>query len=706
MKNYFPPIDKNFGYLQTNRSDDLGSIWASFNLDFQTKLGTLRLTPKLVSLTTSSDDADLGLPVAFEFWYDEWWAICGTRLFKNGAPDLITAFAEETGIAYAIGSPTTQFDVTNPAGLTFRYTYDATGTDPKITALTFPIGATVVITDTNLAAGNRGTFTVTGSGSNYFEVTNAAGVVESNKTISTGSITVTGGSFGQDYSQYVSDMRVFNDKLWVTSSQHLRSRQADSAAVPWLNVALLNSTSAIHKLEYFKKFDRLYFVDQSTGIYSVDTSDVVATSGNYTLNPGKSIGFISTMVANSSFIWIGSFRDVLITGATDSEVKGAISQWDGYSNQVANEYPIEAGGVLAMCVVDDIPYALDSEGRVLAFAGYGFKEVARLPIERTLLVNPTAFGVARFVHFNGMVATKNNTIQILINNLNDDAAGDVTENLPSGIWELDLATANFTHRSSPTLKSLASSTITDYGQSRIYAPGALKMNYLQSNAAGGRGTVISGFGYYSDASTVKYGIFIDSPNKPTTSTEGQKRGYATTTFFFSGEITDIWSRVWAVFKRFLAEADKITIKFRFDEEDPVLANITWLSTTQFETTTDVSAYAPDQSPFDGTIGGEVEVLQGTGAGSCTHISEISENAGTYTVTLDTAVTGVAGTAKARFQKWRKVLPEITGQTLNYGSCDIGQNDTKIQLKLVFEWTGDGELQKMVLYSGENINSDS
>jgi len=87
-----------------------------------------------------------------------------------------------------VGSSTTQFDITNPAGTTFRYTYDGTGTDPVINATTFPIGSSVVVSAQNFNVANNGTFTITGSGANYFEVTNAIGVVESNKTIGTGYI--------------------------------------------------------------------------------------------------------------------------------------------------------------------------------------------------------------------------------------------------------------------------------------------------------------------------------------------------------------------------------------------------------------------------------------------------------------------------------------------------------------------------------------
>lgn len=86
------------------------------------------------------------------------------------------------------GSSTTQFDITNPSGTTFRYTYDATGTDPVINSTTVPIGTTLVIAAQNFNAANNGTFVTTGVGSNYFEVTNASGVAENNKTLGTGTI--------------------------------------------------------------------------------------------------------------------------------------------------------------------------------------------------------------------------------------------------------------------------------------------------------------------------------------------------------------------------------------------------------------------------------------------------------------------------------------------------------------------------------------
>ena len=82
-----------------------------------------------------------------------------------------------------IPAGTTRFDITNPAGTTFRYTYDGTGTDPGITSVTYPTGWTIEIQLENANAANNGSFTITSSGANYFEITNASGVAQNDITV-------------------------------------------------------------------------------------------------------------------------------------------------------------------------------------------------------------------------------------------------------------------------------------------------------------------------------------------------------------------------------------------------------------------------------------------------------------------------------------------------------------------------------------------
>jgi hypothetical protein len=93
---------------------------------------------------------------------------------------VVTFSAQDT----RYGNDTSRFDVTNPTGTTWRYTWDGAGTNPNINTTNFPTGATVQIsrTSTLLSINNCGIFTITGSGTNYFEVTNASGVVNADDT--------------------------------------------------------------------------------------------------------------------------------------------------------------------------------------------------------------------------------------------------------------------------------------------------------------------------------------------------------------------------------------------------------------------------------------------------------------------------------------------------------------------------------------------
>lgn len=81
---------------------------------------------------------------------------------------------------------TTEFDVTNPGGNTWRYTYNGTGTAPNFLAAGILIGDVVNITsDSTFSAANIGAFKVTGLTNTYFEVTNyGPGSAETGRTLS------------------------------------------------------------------------------------------------------------------------------------------------------------------------------------------------------------------------------------------------------------------------------------------------------------------------------------------------------------------------------------------------------------------------------------------------------------------------------------------------------------------------------------------
>jgi len=90
MKTFFP--NQNKVYLQNNRSNVLpmGNLWSTFNIDFQSNLGVLRIYPRLKLAASTTDDADLGCPWGFNYFDGRIWAGCNTHIFwTTDTPDAL-----------------------------------------------------------------------------------------------------------------------------------------------------------------------------------------------------------------------------------------------------------------------------------------------------------------------------------------------------------------------------------------------------------------------------------------------------------------------------------------------------------------------------------------------------------------------------------------------------------------------------------------
>lgn len=580
-KNYFPAQDQSYTYLQTNRSDDLGSLWSTMGVDLQSNLANLRVAPRMLVAANTAGLPNLGIPTAFLYAENQLYAVCGARIFQSLLPNSGWAENVDTGVP------------------------------------------------TNCDAN--------------------------------------------------SDLAQFDGNVYVTAGTSLLRQSGPGNS--WSSQQTISSGGTSHAMTRFEVFNRLYFVSDTDLVESIDTSNNLS-DGSYELDlSDTTYGGISCMVSNSNSIWIGTIG----TNSNSGQFANVL-QWDGISSGLTKSYELRARYVLAMCVYEDIPYLMDSDGILQKFNGYTFEEIGRLPF-----VNkpPRSSFIAR----NGMTPTKNGTILINVMNLNTGSTSTYQENIPSGVWEWS-EDFGFTHKFSPSYTpGSGTATITDFGQNIISAPGAiLDVSQLFPNTAARNGSIIAGATYFTDASTTTNGIFVDDSNNTII-----KKGYFVSTWFFSREVQDKWERLWAIFRRLLTSNDSIVFKYRVTEEDPTYADITWVNTTSFTTTTNPSAY------WTSGVGGEVEVLQGTGSGSCAHITNIVNNSGTYTVTLDTAITGVTtGTAKVRFQKWIKLNPTITGQVKSWEQLAIGASNPRIQIKGCFTFTGNGEFYRFALFSNSDI----
>lgn len=472
-------------------------------------------------------------------------------------------------------------------------------------------------------------------------------------------------------SSILSDMEISNGNLYVTQNATTVAWTTDGTT--WGTQFSAGSSGSVHMLTSFG--GRTYMTDLTSKVISWNSSNAVVTSGQYTIQLGNSDSNVITFLRSSANrIWIGT---VNTAGG-----KGHIYEWDGSSSQATRSYRLEASGALSCVVKDDIPYVMDSNGDLLVWTSGNFQRITGLNRRNNkLLFNPLDRDNERFVHPNGMSIIKGK-INLLIDGRNYDnsvASTTLEETIPSGIWEFD-PNKGLYHKHSIGL-SKAAGTILDYGQARVFGVGALSELNNPSTTSTRNGTFMAGVSYYTNATTSTSGVFFDDSNDTL-----QKAGYIITTKIQSDNITDSYLKIFAKYRQFLASTDRMVFKYRTTEQSPTEMVITWLTGgTQFTTT--------DANMANYSVGDEVEIVAGDGGGMCSHITAITENAGTYTVTVDLTHPTSTNTAKARLQKWVKIgtVSDQTSSFKEIGLPSACRDKTWIQFKIWMLFTGKDEL---------------
>lgn len=166
----------------------------------------------------------------------------------------------------------------------------------------------------------------------------------------------------------------------------------------------------------------------------------------------------------------------------------------------------------------------------------------------------------------------------------------------------------------------------------------------------------------------------------------EARGYCITPKISSSEVTSVFNKISLKWSPFVSELDKIIIKYRVEDdrlETVTLSDwdITWTSTTTFTST---------ETGWSGAeVGDEVEFLTGAGGGMLAHITTISLNTGTYTVTIDeTFAEYTSGdTGRAIFRNWIKWQTITSSNTLGYLAEQLGATGKFLQLKIELRGVG-------------------
>lgn len=507
------------------------------------------------------------------------------------------------------------------------------------------------------------------SSEDYTYEGNAAGVFNQDTDIN-----APGQGSNQDADTDNSDMVVFDGAVLVslTTQIYRRDDYTNNWTKDWFSGlsggTTLTSTNP-HPME------PLLF----TPVVAIGDGNKVHTaqgSGTYTATANR-----LTLSANHYVKWIRSGLSRAYIGCTYSgrgDGFGLVYEWDGGDTVPTRVYKMDSFGALSAVTVGDTLYILTTNGELQVLSGGGFITVARFPFVgkyKNLNVWDGDFNPIN-VSQRGMTVKDGNILINISTQIDADNTLDSSyiEYTPSGIWEYNTKTGSFSHKYSTTTDKTGAK---DMGQWFIPTTADSCPGGIQSTKANRDSSLLLQSGYYiNNGSTDKSAIFIDDITDTT-----KRRARIITNQIFSENKTSQWS-IALKYSKMKNDNDKILVKYRLgcDSNYPIKASVTWASTTSFTTTTDIS---------NAKVGDEIFVTCGYGGGSSAHITAISEDGGTYTVTLSEAVYGVTATDTGFvvIENW-KMLSSFNDRVENSKDWNIPSNASTL-IQVLVELRSDG-----------------
>lgn len=297
-------------------------------------------------------------------------------------------------------------------------------------------------------------------------------------------------------------------------------------------------------------------------------------------------------------------------------------------------------------------------------------------------------------------------ILMAINSRMEDTADLQIPRTPSGVYAYNDKVGIYNKFTFSSITDPGS--VTDQGQLELDEVGAIYslLDDEELDSRTDQSDFLVSYSYKEDNSTTRY-VIAKSDKRGFDMPEANRAsaGVLTTTKWFGPNVTEQWQKFYAFIKPLANSTDKIVLKYRCQEYEPVEFDLTWVDTTSF-TTTDAD-FADVLTNFDADVDYEFEGLQGDGSGFVAHITDISESGGTYTVTLDETITGATTrTAKGRVDRWNKVQEFTDADAAeSYIEFNPEAECTWIQFKLYM--MGDSvELQRILAVSTTDKETDN
>jgi len=340
----------------------------------------------------------------------------------------------------------------------------------------------------------------------------------------------------------------------------------------------------------------------------------------------------------------------------------------GGATLARNSYIVDGTAVLSMEVIDGVVYIVTDKGKIQYFNGVAFVDAGAFPFAFDNVVMDglslgaiSDFNTERAIHPKGMrrdgksllinINTNNQVVEdIAAEPLDNDGFFEnvvVNERSASGVWEFNTETLQLTH-----LAPLQSDTSNGFHRNVNSGPILVTNNqYTRFITTGNVGTE-------------KANLYLDDPSTT-------PFGYIITKEINSQTIQDAWEKL-AVKHNDLVSGENIAIKYRTNKVRgyPKYSEANWTSSTTFVVTNDVSMVS---------VGDEVEVIDGYGAGKLAHVTSIGESVTTNTITVDTAIGQNTETNQVRFQNWKLATAEDLTDTHTVGTNSVSN---WVQFKIV------------------------
>lgn len=438
-----------------------------------------------------------------------------------------------------------------------------------------------------------------------------------------------------------SDLVVFDGKLLISRGGDIFSWDGTTFANNWDSGRLTSLSNVTQMHVHRGGQETLFLLDENTVKYYNSS----AGQSTVTLQADLTANCVTSGV---NAIWVGTVSD---SGASAYVYEIYVGEQIDAAPVARNAYKVEGTAVMAIEVIDNVPYIVTEKGNIQAFNGVGFSTVASFPFANTTeVLNLDA------VHPNGM-KLHNDSLYINLRTDLRDSDEDYAVNTPSGIWEFNRITGQLTHRFG---------FVNDANDK-----GILHMNdvfsgalYIMDNQYG----LLLAAGE-SGKSTATSGLYADT---------GSSYGYFITGEINSGTVEDAYESVYTKAKT-LADGESIEIKYRTEKFDREFADMAAARTNVINTTDTLTNVA---------VGWEVTDIH---TGKTAHITAIDTTSGTTSLTLDRDIATKGAIFRAVFHNWTLVADTYTradGEVKRNGG--FGTNPW-IQFKVILD--GDIEMRE-------------